>query len=177
MGGKFITVGILISVFGCINGYVLTGSRILYTLGTQKTIPYSKYISKLNNNNVPANATIIMCILGALYATSGQFNLLSDLSMFAVWSFYVLTFLGVFKLRKERPDLHRPYKVPLYPVIPMIAIAGGLFVVVNQLLFSGFQNTIISFGGILITLVGLPIYDSMQKRAKKHEDNDIDKIA
>ena len=97
--------------------------------------------------------------------------------MFAVWSFYVLTFLGVFKLRKERPDLHRPYKVPLYPIIPMIAIAGGLFVVVNQLLFSGFQNTIISFGGILITLVGLPIYDSMQKRAKKHEDNDIDKIA
>lgn len=177
MGGKFITVGILISVFGCINGYVLTGSRILYTLGTQKTIPYSKSISKLNNNNVPANAIIIMSILGALYASSGQFNLLSDLSMFAVWSFYVLTFLGVFKLRKERPDLHRPYKVPLYPVIPMIAIAGGLFVVVNQLLFSGFQNTIISLGGIFITLIGLPIYDSMQKRAQKHEDNDIDKIA
>ena len=115
IGGKIINVGILVSVFGCINGYLLTGPRITYTLGKQKTIPV--IFGKLNKNDVPANATLLMAVLSALYALSGQFNLLSDLAMFAVWSFYVLTFIGVMKLRKTHPNLNRPYKVPLYPII------------------------------------------------------------
>ena len=112
-----------------------------------------------------------MGIISALYALSGQFNLLTDLSMFAIWSFYVLTFIGVILLRKNQPDLARPYKVPLYPVIPIIAIAGGLFVVINQLLFAGMENTLISLGGVIITLIGLPLFSLAQKQAEKEEDN------
>lgn len=176
MGGKIITIGILISVFGCINGYLLTGPRILFTLGKQKSLPGYRYIGALNKNGVPANATLVMGVISALYALSGQFNLLSDLSMFAVWSFYVLTFLGVMKLRKTQPDLNRPYKVPLYPIIPIIAIAGGLFVVINQLFFAGLINTLVSIGGVLITLIGLPLYSLAQKQAS-NDDSNIDKIA
>ena len=164
MGGKIVTAGILISVFGCANGYLLTGPRVLYTLGQQKSIPGYKTISVLNKNNVPANATLIMAVLASLYALSGQFDLLTDLSMFAIWSFYVLTFIGVIKLRKSQPDLYRPYKVPMYPVIPCIAIAGGLFVVLNQLLFAGMTNTIISLAGVVVTLIGLPLYNLAQKQ-------------
>ena len=176
MGGKIVTAGILISVFGCANGYLLTGPRVLYTLGQQKSIPGYKTISVLNKNNVPANATLIMAVLASLYALSGQFNLLSDLSMFAVWSFYVLTFVGVIKLRKTQPNLHRPYKVPLYPIIPITAILGGSFVVLNQLLFAGMTNTLISLGGVVITLIGLPIYNLAQKQVAKENDN-LDKTA
>ena len=167
MGGKVVTIGILISVFGCINGYLLTGPRVLYTLGQQKSIPGYKTIGALNKNNVPANATLIMGVLSALYALSGQFNLLSDLSMFAVWSFYVLTFIGVIILRKKQPELHRPYKVPMYPIIPLIAICGGLFVVLNQLLFAGMTNTLVSLGGVVVTLIGLPLYNVAQKQVAK----------
>ena len=177
VGGKIVTVGILISVFGCANGYLLTGPRVLYTLGAQKSIPGYKVVGALNKNNVPANATLIMAVVGCLYAMSGQFNLLTDLSMFAVWSFYVLTFIGVIVLRKKQPDLHRPYRVPLYPVIPFIAIAGGLFVVLNQLLFAGMTNTLISLGGVVITLVGLPLYNVAQKQVAKENSTNIDKIA
>ena len=150
IGGKIINVGILVSVFGCINGYLLTGPRITYTLGKQKTIPV--IFGKLNKNDVPANATLLMAVLSALYALSGQFNLLSDLAMFAVWSFYVLTFIGVMKLRKTHPNLNRPYKVPLYPIIPLIAIFSGLFVVLNQLLFAGAKSTMMSLGGVVINI-------------------------
>ena len=170
MGGKIITMGILISVFGCINGYLLTGPRILYTLGQQKSIPGYKYYSKLNKSGVPATATIIMGVLAMLYALSGQFNLLTDLSMFVVWSFYVLTFIGVILLRQRQPDLPRPYKVPLYPVIPIIAIAGGLFVVINQLLFAGMENTLICLGGIIVTLIGLPLYNLAQNQVRRDDD-------
>ena len=174
-GGKFITVGILISVFGALNGYLLTGPRILFTLGTQKSLPASNFFGSVNKNGVPANATLTMGVVSVLYALTGQFNLLTDLSMFAVWAFYVLTFIGVFKLRKDQPNLERPYKVPLYPFIPMIAIAGGLFVVVSQLLLSGFTNTMISLGGVVITLIGLPIYSFVQK--SNSNNNDLDKTA
>ena len=176
MGGKIVTAGILISVFGCVNGYLLTGPRVLYTLGQQKSILGYKAIGSLNKNDVPANATLIMGILASLYALSGQFNLLSDLSMFAVWAFYVLTFVGVIKLRKTQPNLHRPYKVPLYPIIPITAILGGSFVVLNQLLFAGMTNTLISLGGVVITLIGLPIYNLAQKQVAKENDN-LDKTA
>ena len=169
MGGKIVTAGILISVFGCANGYLLTGPRVLYTLGQQKSILGYKAIGSLNKNDVPANATLIMGILASLYALSGQFDLLTDLSMFAIWSFYVLTFIGVIKLRKSQPDLYRPYKVPMYPVIPCIAIAGGLFVVLNQLLFAGMTNTIISLAGVVVTLIGLPLYNLAQKQVAKEE--------
>ena len=173
IGGKLITTGILISVFGCINGYLLTAPRVLYTLGQQKSIPGYKYYGSLNKSGVPGNATIIMGILSALYALSGQFNLLTDLSMFAIWSFYVLTFIGVILLRQRQPELNRPYKVPLYPLIPIIAISGGLFVVVNQLLFAGMENTLISLGGVIVTLIGLPLYSFAQKQV----NNDDDKAA
>ena len=177
VGGKIVTGGILISVFGCANGYLLTGPRVLYTLGTQKSIPGYKTIGALNKNNVPANATLVMAVVGCLYAMSGQFNLLTDLSMFAIWSFYVLTFIGVIILRKKQPDLHRPYRVPMYPVIPCIAIAGGLFVVLNQLLFAGMTNTLISLGGVLVTLIGIPLYNVAQKQAAKEESTKEEKVA
>ena len=174
IGGKIINVGILVSVFGCINGYLLTGPRITYTLGKQKTIPV--IFGKLNKNDVPANDTLLMAVLSALYALSGQFNLLSDLAMFAVWSFYVLTFIGVMKLRKTHPNLNRPYKVPLYPIIPLIAIFSGLFVVLNQLLFAGAKSTMMSLGGVVITLIGLPVYSYMTKKYA-NTNNDIDTAA
>ena len=167
IGGKIINVGILVSVFGCINGYLLTGPRITYTLGKQKTIPV--IFGKLNKNDVPANATLLMAVLSALYALSGQFNLLTDLAIFAVWAFYTLTFIGVIKLRKDQPNLHRPYRVPLYPIVPMIAIACGVFVVVNQLFLSGMTNTMISLGGLVITLLGLPVYSYMNKNKANSE--------
>ena len=97
--------------------------------------------------------------------------------MFAIWAFYVLTFVGVIKLRKSQPDLHRPYKVPMYPVVPLVAICGGLFVVINQLFFAGMTNTLVSLGGVAITLLGLPLYSMAQKQAAKEDNNSIDKAA
>ena len=168
VGGKLINVGILVSVFGCLNGYLLTGPRIPYTLANQKLLPAT--FGKLNKNGVPANATLFMVVLSVIYALSGQFNLLSDLSMFAIWAFYTLTFIGVIKLRKTQPDLKRPYKVPFYPVIPIISICSGLFVVIDQLFLAGMKSSMISLGGVIVTLIGLPVYSVMAKKNSELEE-------
>ncbi|WP_455537914.1 APC family permease [Terrisporobacter sp.] len=177
MGGNIVIAGILVSVFGCANGYLLTGPRVLFTLGQKKSLPGYKTLSSLNKFDAPANATLIIAVLASLYALSGQFNLLTDLSMFAIWAFYVLTFIGVIVLRKKQPNLHRPYKVPMYPFIPCVAIAGGLFVVLNQLFFAGITNTIISLIGVVVTLIGLPLYNLAQKQAAKETSTNSSKIA
>ncbi len=160
-GAKIISIGILISVFGTLNGFILTGGRIPYTMATDNRIPFSNIFSKLNNNGAPLNGTWLIVGLSAIYSLTGQFNVLSDLAIFVIWIFYTMLFIGVIKLRKTKPQMARPYKVPLYPIIPIVAIIGGAFVVVSTLITQP-KNSII---GLIITLVGLPVYEYMNKRS------------
>jgi basic amino acid/polyamine antiporter, APA family len=159
IGGKLIAVGILISVFGALNGFILTGARMPYTLASEKMLPGSNWFSKLNNNLVPANATWFMAVLGSVYALSGKFDFLTDLTVFVIWLFFIMTFFGVIKLRKDQPNLVRPYKIPLYPMVPIIAIIGGSYVVINTLITQP-KNAIL---GLIITFLGLPIYSYMKR--------------
>ena len=163
IGGKVISIGILISVFGTLNGYLLTGPRVAYALSKDGLLPGSKMLIKVNKGSSPYNAIYLISILASIYALTGQFNLLSDLTVFVIWIFYVLTFIGVIILRKSKPNLNRPYRVPLYPIIPLVAILGGGFVVINQLLTS----PIIALGGIIITTIGFPIYKYRSKKSSK----------
>ena len=167
VGGTLIKVGIIISVIGAANGFLMSGSRVAFHLADTGTLPCSKVLAKLNGNQVPANSIILIGFLAALYALIGEFNLLTDLAVFSCWIFYTLTFACVIKLRKTHPDAERKYKVPMYPVIPLLAIASGLYVVVSQLFLSGSKATIMSLCSIAITLIGLPVYLVVKKRGSK----------
>ena len=160
VGGKIIAIGILVSVFGALNGFILTGARMPYTLASEKMLPASKWFSKLNNSGVPANATWFMALLSSVYALSGKFDLLTDLTVFIIWIFFIMTFFGVIKLRKDQPNLVRPYKIPLYPIVPLVAIIGGGYVVINTLITQP-KNAI---AGLVITCLGLPLYTYMKKK-------------
>ncbi len=169
IGGKLVSVGIMISVFGACNGFVLSGSRVAYSLAATQTLPFSSTLSVLNRAQVPVNAIILVGGIGCIYAVSGRFNLLTDLAVISSWMFYTLTFIGVMKLRRDRPDAVRTYKVPLYPIVPVIAVVSGIFVIVNQIFLAGIQSTILSLGSIVVTLLGIPVYGSVKKRSKIHE--------
>ena len=60
--------------------------------------------------------------------------------------------------------MERPYKVPLYPIIPLIAILAGSFVLINTL----FTQFILAIIGILITTLGIPVY-YYKKKQKRHK--------
>ena len=163
MGGTLITVGIMISCFGTCNGFLMSGSRVTYAMAEGGKLPGFKILSKLNKAKSPANAIIFTGVLSCLFALTGQYNLLTDLGVFSSWIFYTLTFVAVMVYRKQKPDLVRSYKVPLYPVVPLLAIASGIFVVINQI----GTATLLSLGSIALTLLGLPIYLYMNKKASK----------
>lgn len=163
-GGTLITVGIMISCFGTCNGYIMSGSRVAYAMAEGGKLPFSKVFLKLNKEKSPANATILIGVLSCLFALTGQYNLLTDLGVFASWIFYTLTFIAVMVYRKQKPNLERTYKIPLYPIVPILAIASGIFVIINQLT----NSTLISLGSIVVTLIGLPVYIYIDKKEKKN---------
>ena len=164
IGGKVITVGILISIFGALNGNVLTGMRVPYTLAIENKLPGSKWLAKLHHKTkTPVNSGILIGAIAIFMTLLGNFNQLTDLLVFVLWIFYVMTFIAVMVLRKKQPDLIRPYKVPLYPVVPLIAIIGGLYIIINTM----FTQPMNAGLGLLLTVIGLPIYYFRKSKAIK----------
>lgn len=167
-GGKIITIGILVSIFGALNGYILTGMRIPYAMALENKLPASKWLSKLHPTfKAPINSGILVTIISILLILSGKFDQLTDLLVFVIWIFYCMTFYAVIVLRKNQPNLHRPYKVPLYPIMPAIAIIGGLYIILNTL----FTQPLNAGLGIVLTLIGYPIYKSRKGKFTKAEDH------
>lgn len=154
VGGKIITIGILISVYGGINGYTMTGMRIPYAMALENRLPFSRQLRSLSKTGAPVVSGLVQISIAIIMMFMGGFNTLTDMLVVVIWIFYILTFIAVFILRKREPELNRPYRTLGYPVIPVIAILGGIFIVVNTL----FTQTMLTLIGIGITLLGLPFY-------------------
>ena len=84
----------------------------------------------------------------------GNFEILTDMLVFVMWTFTTLLSVAVILLRKREPNLARPFMTPAYPVIPLISIIGGLFIIVMTVI-NQFALSVIGLG---ITLLGLPVY-------------------
>lgn len=160
-GGRLVTIGILISVFGGANGYLMASWRIPYAMGIKNYLPKSSWFTHLNSRtNAATHGGILMLGLVSLMIVSGQFDQLTDLSVFVIWIFNTLTFFGIFVLRKKYPDAPRAYRVPGYPFIPLIAIVGGFFIVFSTL----FSQPLNAGLGLLLTGLGWPIYLYQNKK-------------
>ncbi len=154
-GAIFITSGILVSVFGTLNGYILTGARIPLAMADRGQLPFSNFLKQINPKfNTPTNSLILITILSILYILSGSFNTLTDLTVFTLWIFFVMAVFGIFILRKRKDIKRAAYRVPFYPIVPLIGILGGSYILYSTLL----SSTINSLIGIGITLLGLPFY-------------------
>ena len=151
-GTVVIAVMIMISTFGCNNGLILSGARVYYTMA--KDGLFFKKTGTLNKHGVPEFALWIQCVWTCLLVLSGAYYELLTYVVFVVLIFYVLTLLGIFRLRAKRPDMPRPYKAWGYPVLPIlyciiaVLICGALFVYKRSE----------TWPGALIVLLGIPLY-------------------
>jgi APA family basic amino acid/polyamine antiporter len=164
-GATLMAIAIIISTFGCNNGLVLAGARVYYAMAKDNL--FFSATGRLNKNHVPAVALVLQgiwtCVLvlprtvyneGGVVKYGNLYSTLLDYVVFAVLIFYILTIIGLFILRRKRPDADRPYKAFGYPVVPMIYIlAAGLISLVLL-----FYKPKTSLPGLLIVLTGVPIY-------------------
>lgn len=159
-GAIIIAVMIMVSTFGCNNGLILAGGRVYYTMANDGL--FFKKTGELNKNSVPEYAMWAQSIVACILCLSGKYGDLLDMVAFVVVLFYALTILGIFILRKKRPDIERPYKAFGYPVLPAIYIVMALtfcyFLITMKPTYAGI--------GLGIVLVGIPLYYLAVSRKK-----------
>ena len=145
---------ILVSTFGCNNGLILAGSRVFYAMA--KDGVFFKSAGTLSRNGVPARAMLMQGAWTSLLCLSGTYGQLLDYVVFAELAFYALTTVGLFMLRRARPDAERPYKALAYPVLPALYIAACSSVAVILLISDKTRAQAVS--GLVLVLLGLPVY-------------------
>ena len=155
IGGRLLNIGIIISMVGCLNGKIMTFPRIVYAMAAQNQLPFAKQLSYLHKkSHEPIAATIAILVYASIMILFFNPDRLSDLCIFTVYCFYVATFVGVFILRKRRPASERTFSTPGFPITPLIAILGALFVIISEI-GSDLSGVLIS---LVIVAVGFPIY-------------------
>jgi APA family basic amino acid/polyamine antiporter len=160
IGTVIIALMIMISTFGCNNGLILAGARVYYTMA--KDGLFFKRVGHLNKFAVPQQALWFQCVLASIWCLSGKYGDLLDMVSFVVVLFYMLTILGIFILRKERPNAERPYKAFGYPFLPILYILMGVTFCSLLIIYKP-QYT---WPGLIITLIGIPIYFIAVKQRK-----------
>ncbi|MBK5485150.1 amino acid permease [Peribacillus sp. TH16] len=167
LGGKLIAIGILVSIFGCLNGKLLTFPRITLAMADNKMMPGHKQISKISPKfKTPINATILQVVIAIILMVVTNPDKLTNMAIFSVFSFYGLAFFAVFILRKKDPDA-KTYKVPFYPLVPIIAIAGAVYIVVSTLI----DTPLDALYSVIIVIVGMPVYWLLTKNERNEKQS------
>ncbi len=159
-GKIVIAILIMVSTFGCINGLVLAGARVYYTMANDGL--FFKKAKDLNKNAVPEWALWAQCLVASLLCLSGEYGNLLDMISFVVVIFYTLTIAGIFILRKKQPNAERPYKAFGYPFLPgLYILMGSAFCILLIIYKPGY-----TWPGLIITLIGIPLYYIAVNRKK-----------
>ncbi|HUG54015.1 MAG TPA: amino acid permease [Vicinamibacteria bacterium] len=152
-GAGFIAVAILVSTFGCINGLILAGARVLYAMARDGL--FFRQAAEVHEvYRTPAHALVLQGAVAAVLTLTGTYSDLLTLTAFASLLFNTLTVAALFVLRHRRPHLARPYRAWGYPVLPAIYILVSGFFLWNILLGDPRNSGM----GLALAALGLPAY-------------------
>lgn len=152
-GAGLMAAAIIISTFGCMNGLTLAGARVYYAMS--KDGLFFSSVGRVNRKyHTPAVSLMVQAFWACLLTLSGTYNELLNYVIFAVVLFYILTILGLFRLRWSRPDAARPYRAWGYPVIPALYILFASFVEWALLTHKATQSS----AGLGIVAIGIPVF-------------------
>jgi basic amino acid/polyamine antiporter, APA family len=151
-GAAITAVLVMVSTFGCANGLILTGARVIFAMARDGVLFASA--GKLNRASVPAAALLMQGGWAALLTLSGTYSELLDYVIFAQLLFYVLTVAAVFVLRVRHPDAPRPYRAWGYPIVPAAYIVAAIALMADLLV----MKPAYTWPGLLIALSGAPVY-------------------
>jgi len=154
---------IMVSTFGCNNGLILAGSRLFQSMA--KDGLFFRRAALNNRFNVPANALLFQGIWASALCLSGSYSDLLDYCTFSSLIFYIITIAGIFVLRRKLPNAERPYKAFGYPVIPALYILVTTLICADLLVFKTFNTGM----GLLIMLLGIPVYYLFKRKQVMHE--------
>ncbi|MEZ5404278.1 MAG: amino acid permease [Bryobacteraceae bacterium] len=145
-------IGMLVSSAGALHSGLTATMRVPYAMARDGL--YFQVLGKLSANGVPVRSAVYITALSSLLALSGSYDKLTDWAIFALWLFYGLTTAAVIVLRRKMPDAPRPFRVPGYPVVPVVFLLVTAWLLVNTAVTTPVSALI----GVGLMLAGIPYY-------------------
>jgi APA family basic amino acid/polyamine antiporter len=152
-GGAFVSVTILFSIVGAINGWAMTAPRI-YFAQARDGLFFHRFAAIHPRFQTPHLSILMFGAWSALLAITGTYETLAAYAMFAAWVFYGITSLGVIVLRRTQPQRPRPYRMTAYPVTLLVFAAVALGFVINTFVTTPGPALM----GTLLIAGGVPVY-------------------
>jgi basic amino acid/polyamine antiporter, APA family len=161
-GARFVAITVIVSTFGCDVAAILAGARLLFAMARDGVfLPVAARVHPVYRT--PHIAVVALTAWSALLALSGSYEQLFTYVIFASSLLHLIGAFGVFRLRRRRPDLPRPYRVWGYPIVPIVFIVASGAVVINTLV----NRPTESLAGLVFLALGLPVYWYQRQRSER----------
>jgi APA family basic amino acid/polyamine antiporter len=165
---KLVAIMILVSIFSAANGIMLTSPRVYYAMARDRLF-FQRLAEVHPRFQTPAFAVIAGAVWASLLALTGTFDQLLTYVVFIGWIFYALAAASIFVYRKRMPDAVRPYRVPGYPLTPLLFIAAAAALALNTIATQPLRAGI----GIGIVLIGAPAYLIWRRNSDTGGEQDL----
>jgi basic amino acid/polyamine antiporter, APA family len=168
---RMISIIIAVAAFSTVNAVMITGARTNYALG--QDFKNFRFLSKWNENeSAPLNAflfqsgiALLLIALGT--ATRSGFITMVEYTAPVFWLFFLLVGISLFILRRKEPGRERPFKVPLYPIIPLLFCITAAYMLYSSLVYTGIGALI----GVIVLVAGIPFI--LIKKSIKDIDKEL----
>jgi basic amino acid/polyamine antiporter, APA family len=152
-GGAFIAAAVMISTFGGVNATSMTTARVYFAMARDRL--FFRSMGQVHPvYRTPTRSLVVQGAWASLLTLTGTYDQIFTYVIFAAWIFYALGAAGIFFLRKKRPEARSNYRVPGYPLVPLLFVAVATWFVINTLI----RQSADSFVGLFLLAAGLPFY-------------------
>jgi len=169
---KAVALMILISIFSATNGIMLTSPRVYFAMARDGLF-FQRLATVHPRLKTPAFAIVAGAAWSAVLALSGTFDQLLTYVVFIGWLFYGLAAASLFMYRKRQPDLERPYRVPIYPLTPILFIVAAGALVLNTIITQPTRAAV----GLGVVMLGAPAYAIWHSKRFKVEEITLDETS
>jgi amino acid transporter len=153
VGVALVSVVVTISALGALIAVMLAAPRVFFAMADDGL--FFRQVAKVHPvYKTPYVAILLAVVLGVAFVLTRTFEQLADTFVLSIWPFYGVAIAGLYRLRRLRPDLPRPYKVPGYPVLPAVFVLGVVYLVANALVTDPLWTSVT----FAIVLAGIPVY-------------------
>lgn len=160
-GAKLVAGLVLVSTFGAVNGIILVGPRVYYSMARDGLI-FERLGAVHPHFRTPHIALVLQAVVASVLAATNTYGALFSRVVYTEWIFFAAMAWGLMRLRRR--SSYRPsYRVPLYPVVPIVFIAASLAIVATQVAAAPTASAI----GLGLVLVGLPVYFLWSRDARR----------
>ena len=160
-GGTVVSVIILLSILGTVNGCCLTIPR-LYFAQAADGLFFRRFADVQPRYGTPGFAILAQTAWASVLLITGSYETLIDYALFGIWVFYALMVASVIVLRRKRADVFRPFRMWGYPVTPLVFLAITLWFLGNMLVTKPGP----SFASVGLILTGIPAYFIWRRTAR-----------